>query len=90
MRDEPLRSGTCAACGSDLKRALIEEVRRYEQTRLLEVTCPSCENSFFAVHVESARKDAIEINDVVAAARVLRSASRLSELFGSADLPGAA
>ena len=32
-------TGRCKACGTTLERAVVREVRHYEETRLLEVTC---------------------------------------------------
>jgi hypothetical protein len=85
MRDEPLRAGNCVACGAALSHALVREVRHYEQTRLLEVTCGRCERTFLAVHVEDHSANALQMEDVLVAAKALRSASSLKDLFGTAD-----
>jgi hypothetical protein len=73
-------SGVCAQCGSSLERALVREVRHYEETRLMQVTCARCEESFFAV-ATNATPDAISFDDVIHAARALDQARVLSELF---------
>ena len=46
-------TGSCKACGTTLDRALVREVRHYEETRLLEVTCAGCERRFLAIQVET-------------------------------------
>lgn len=84
-------TGTCKACGTSLERALVREVRHYEETRLLEVTCAGCERQFLAIQVEAAI-DALKVEDVAQAAEQLAWARSLSDLFapGDLDLPDAA
>jgi hypothetical protein len=84
-------TGRCKACGTTLERALVREVRHYEETRLLEVTCGGCERQFMAIQVEAAL-DAIEMEDVIEAAEKLEWARSLSDLFApdDLDLPDAA
>lgn len=79
-------TGTCKACGTTLQRALVREVRHYEETRLLEVTCGGCERQFLAIQVEATAIDALTVEDVVEAAERLVWARTLSDLFGPADL----
>ena len=79
-------TGSCKACGTTLQRALVREVRHYEETRLLEVTCGGCERQFFAVQVEAAAIDPLTMEDVVEAAEQLVWARSLSDLFGAGDL----
>ena len=85
-------TGSCEACGTTLERALVREVRRYEDTRLLEVTCGGCERQLLAVHVYVAAIDALKVEDVAEAAEQLAWARSLSDLFapGDLDLPDAA
>jgi RNase P subunit RPR2 len=78
-------TGSCKACGTTLERALVREVRHYEETRLLEVTCGGCERQFMAIQVEAAL-DAIEMEDVIEAAEKLEWARSLSDLFAADDL----
>jgi RNase P subunit RPR2 len=84
-------TGSCKSCGTSLERALVREVRHYEETRLLEVTCGGCERQFLAVQVETAAVDAIRMEDVAEAAEQLVWARSLSDLFGlgELDLPDA-
>ncbi len=84
-------TGNCKACGTTLDRALVREIRHYEETRLLEVTCGGCERQFLAIRVETA-VDALTIEDVTAAVEQLAEARSLSDLFapGDLDLPDAA
>jgi hypothetical protein len=79
-------TGSCKACGTTLDRALVREVRHYEETRLLEVTCGGCERQFLAVQVEAAAIDALRMEDVIEAAEQLAWARSLSDLFGPSDL----
>lgn len=79
-------TGSCKACGTSLQRALVREVRHYEETRLLEVTCAGCERQFLAIQVEAAAIDAIKVEDVAEAAEQLAWARSLSDLFTSDDL----
>jgi hypothetical protein len=79
-------TGSCKACGTTLDRALVREVRHYEETRLLEVTCGGCERQFLAIQVEVAAIDAIKVEDVAEAAEQLAWARSLSDLFGLGDL----
>ena len=85
-------TGSCKACGTTLDHALVREVRHYEETRLLEVTCGGCERQFLAVQVYVAPIDALKDEDVVEAAEQLSWARSLSDLFspGDLDLPDAA
>lgn len=78
-------TGNCKACGTTLDRALVREVRHYEETRLLEVTCGGCDRKFMAIHVEPAI-DALKVEDVADAAVQLEWARSLSDLFGPRDL----
>jgi len=85
-------TGTCTVCGARLDRALVREVRHFEDTRLLEVTCRGCERQFLAVQVYPAPIDALKVEDVLEAADQLAWARSLSDLFapGDLDLPDAA
>jgi hypothetical protein len=85
-------TGSCKACGTTLDRALVREVRHYEETRLLEVTCAGCERRFLAIQVEAAAIDALGVEDVTEAAEQLAWARSLADLFapGDLDLPDAA
>jgi hypothetical protein len=69
----------------------VREVRHYEETRLLEVTCGGCERRFLAIEVD-ATIDALKVEDVTEAAEQLAWARTLSDLFGPEDfdLPDAA
>ena len=84
-------TGSCKACGTTLERALVREVRHYEQTRLLDVICGGCERHFLAIQVE-AKIEALKAEDVTEAAAQLAWARSLSDLFaqGDLDLPDAA
>ncbi|HYV22374.1 MAG TPA: hypothetical protein VEN31_06935 [Candidatus Bathyarchaeia archaeon] len=84
-------TGSCKACGMTLERAVVREVRHYEETRLLEVTCAGCERQFMAIQVEVAI-DAVKVEDVALAAEQLAWARSLSDLFApdDLDLPDAA
>jgi len=75
-------SGACSRCGASLERAIVREVRHYEETRLMQVTCAACERSFFAVATEAPRANPISFDEVVLAARALDQARSLSQLFG--------
>ena len=75
-------SGVCVQCGSSLERAIVREVRHYEETRLMQVTCAGCEQSFFAVATERPRAKPISFEEVIVAARALDQARSLSQLFG--------
>jgi hypothetical protein len=88
MDDVSIRPGKCSACGAALSRALVREIRHYELTRLLELTCASCERTFLAIEVDGRREGAVDIDDVVAASSALRAAHSLRDLFS--DLPDAA
>jgi hypothetical protein len=83
-------TGDCKACGTTLEHALVREIRHYEETRLLEVTCRRCEQQFLAIQVDTA-VDALTIEDVATAVEKLAWARSLSDLFapGELDLPGA-
>ena len=78
-------TGSCKACGTTLERALVREVRHYDETRLLEVTCSGCDRQFFAIQVEVAL-DALKIEDVAQAAEQLVWARSLEDLFDPSDL----
>lgn len=78
-------TGSCKACGSTLERALVREVRHYQETRVLEVTCGGCERQFLAIQVDVA-VDAIRLEDVMEAAEQLARARSLSDIFPSSDL----
>ena len=86
MHDLSVRHGRCTGCGANLSRALVREIRHYELTRLLEVTCASCERTFLAVEADGRKEGGIQIEDVAAAATKLASAKRLSDLFTPSDL----
>ena len=86
MDDVSLRPGKCSACGAALSRALVREVRHYELTRLLQVTCGSCERTFLAIEADG-RREGVDIADVVAASRALNKARTLSDLFSDLDMP---
>jgi len=75
-------SGVCSQCGVSLQRAIVREVRHYEETRLMQVTCAGCERSFFAVATEAPRANAISFEEVIVAARALDRARSLTQLFG--------
>jgi len=75
-------SGACSQCGAALERAIVREVRHYEETRLMQVTCAGCEQSFFAVATEAPRANAISFEEVIVAARELDRARSLAQLFG--------
>jgi hypothetical protein len=78
-------AGDCKACGTTLERALVHEIRHYEETRLLEVTCGGCESQFLAIQVDLA-VDALDSEDVALAAAQLVWARSLSDLFAPGDL----
>jgi hypothetical protein len=78
-------TGNCKACGMRLDRALVREIRHYDETHLLEVTCGGCERRFLAIQVETAA-DALTIEDVATAAEQLAEARSLSDLFAPSDL----
>jgi hypothetical protein len=75
-------SGACLLCGTSLERAIVREVRHYEETRLIQVTCGWCERSFYAVATDRPRPDAISFEEVIVAARALDQARSLAQLFG--------
>ena len=83
-------TGTCKACGTTLAHALVREIRHYEETRLLEITCGGCERQFLAVQVETSEAaipdDALQIEDVAAAVEQLAMARSLTDLFAPSDL----
>ncbi len=74
--------GVCVQCGSSLERAIVREVRHYEETRLMQVNCAGCEQSFFAVATETPPAKPISFEKVIVAARALDQARSLSQLFG--------
>jgi hypothetical protein len=75
-------SGRCSECGGSLERAIVREIRHYEDTRLMQVTCGACEQSFLAVATDAPRANAISFDEVIFAARALDQARSLSQLFG--------
>ena len=79
-------TGSCKLCGTALNRAVVREVRHYEGTRLLEVTCGGCERQFLAIQVEAAAIGALRVEDVAEAAEQLAQARSLSDLFAPGDL----
>jgi hypothetical protein len=79
-------TGSCKACGTSLNRALVREVRHFEETRLLEVTCGGCERRFLAIQIEAVPIDALKVEDVAEAAEQLEWARSLSDLFAPSDL----
>ncbi len=82
----PLKDATCSTCRATLARALVREVRHYEETRLVEITCGSCEHSFLAIWVDREAKGVIGHEDVATAAALLAGARRLSDLMSPSDL----
>jgi hypothetical protein len=84
-------TGSCEACGTPLEHAVVREVRHFEETRLLEVTCARCARQFLAIEVE-APTAALRVEDVAAAAEQLAWARSLADLFapGDLDVPDAA
>ena len=80
-------SGVCSQCGASLERAILREIRHYKETRLMQVTCAACEESFFAVATETPRANAISLDEVIVAARALDQARSLSQLFGRGSPP---
>jgi hypothetical protein len=84
-------TGSCKTCGTTFANALVREIRHYEETRVLEVTCGGCERQFLAIQVEAAI-DPIKVEDVADAAGQLAWARSLSDLFapGDLDFPDAA
>jgi hypothetical protein len=82
-------SGVCSGCGATLARAIVREIRHYEETRLLEVTCAACERTFLAITQPAASANALQIEDVATAAGVLARARSLRDLFPSSDLDAA-
>jgi len=78
-------TGVCKACGTTLDRALVREVRHYEETRLLDVICGGCERHFLAIQID-AKIEALKIEDVAEAAAQLARARSLSDLFAQGDL----
>lgn len=85
MKNPPANS-PCPTCRATLAKALVREVRHYEETRLVEVTCGFCENSFFAIQVDSAAHDAVRHEDVVIAAALLAEARALTDIISPNDL----
>ncbi len=85
MHEASPLSGQCADCSAALGRALVREVRHYEETRLLEVTCARCERRFLAIDNGDRRVHALQVEDVAAASATLAAARSLADLFGAAD-----
>jgi hypothetical protein len=83
---QPLTESACPTCHATLSRALLRDVRHYEETRLVEVTCVHCENSFFAVMVDGAGPDPVREDDVLMAAAMLADARALSDILSPNDL----
>src|SRR6266851_4864877 len=50
--DDARIAGNCSDCSGSLSRALVREIRHYEKTHLLEVTCGVCERTFLVVEEE--------------------------------------
>ena len=74
--------GLCAQCDAPLRTALVRELRHYEDARLLEIVCASCEMTFLAVATDRPPVlEAIEVHDVARAAQLLGRAQRLTDLF---------
>jgi len=92
MHKGPLLTGICGDCGASLGRALVREIRHYEETRLLEVMCGLCERRFMVIDTVDRRGDALQVEDVVAASAKLAAARSLADLFDgvSVDFPDAA
>jgi hypothetical protein len=82
----PLAGATCSTCRGTLSKALVREVRHYEETRLVEITCVFCERSFLAIWVDAVAHDAIGHEDVATAAAMLADAQRLSDIMNPRDL----
>ena len=90
MRGYDLK-GECGVCGTNLTRALVRELRHYEETRLLQVTCGGCERQFLAIDVLRTPTGPMRIEDVAAASRRLALARKLTDLFdGDPSSPDAA
>jgi hypothetical protein len=79
-------AGRCRACGMTLDRAVVREVRQFEETRVLELTCGGCERQFVAIQVQAVPIDALKIEDVAEAAEQLAWARSLKDLFAPGDL----
>jgi hypothetical protein len=84
--NDPLADATCSTCHATLARALVREVRHYEETRLVEITCGLCEHSFLAIWVDGANRDAVGEEDVLNAAAMLADARGLTDLMSPSDL----
>ena len=82
----PLANATCSTCRATLARALVRDVRHYEETRLVEITCGFCEHSFLAIWVDSADQNAVREEDVRNAAAMLAAARGLSDFMSPSDL----
>ena len=82
----PLADATCSTCRATLARAWVREVRHYEETRLVEITCVSCERSFLAIWVDREAQDVIGHEDVANASAMLADARRLSDIMSPSDL----
>src|SRR3989442_10651889 len=78
-------TGSCKACGTTLDRALVREVRHYEETRLLEVICGGCERHLLAIQVE-AKIETLNAENVAEGAGHRAWARLLSDLFAPGDL----
>ena len=90
MRDYELK-GVCGVCGTTLSHALVREVRHYEETRLLQITCGGCERQFLAIDVLRKPPEPVRIEDVAAASRRLAVVHKLADLFeGDFTSPDAA
>ena len=83
---QPLTDSACPTCHATLSKALLRDVRHYEETRLVEVTCVLCENSFFAVMVDSTAQDPVRQEDVLMAAAMLADARALSDILDPRDI----
>jgi len=85
VREAPLLTGHCADCGAALARALVREVRHYEEMRVLEVTCGLCERRFVAIDAGDQRASPLQVEDVTSASARLAAARSLADLFGAPD-----
>ncbi len=84
--DDVRIAGNCSDCRGSLSRALVREIRHYEKTHLLEVTCGVCGRTFLVVEEEQRPGHALQIEDVMLASAGLASAQVLSDLFAKGDL----
>lgn len=90
MNETPPLSGNCSECGTALARAIVREVRHYDETQLLQVTCGGCERTSLAVYTRAAARAPFTLDDVRSASAKLAHVRSLSELFDLGDLSDAA